>query len=124
MVRFLAAVMTRYILAVACCVTVTAGNLAQLQQIEEKHRMFELRDLLDAPGWKPAETLLYRAMVNSRFGHEREAVGQFRAFLAKNPAPQMERKARYELSNALTRLGDIDEAASEPAAALRLNPRD
>jgi predicted aspartyl protease len=122
MVRFLAAVMTRYILAVACCVTLTAGDLTQLRQLEEKHRMFELRDLLDAPGENAAETLVYRAITNSRFGREREAVSQFRAFLATNPAPEMERKARYELSNALTRLGEIGEAASELAAALRLTP--
>lgn len=86
MVRFSAAVMTRYILAVACCVTLTAADLTQLRQLEEKHRMFELRDLLDAPGEKAAETLVYRAITNSRFGREREAVSQFRAFLATNPA--------------------------------------
>jgi hypothetical protein len=99
MFRFLAAVMTRYILAVACCVTLTADDLPQLQQLEEKHRMFELRDLLDAPGENAAETLVYRAITNSRFGREREAVRQFRAFFATNPAPEMERKARYELSS-------------------------
>lgn len=122
MVSFVAAVMKRYIVAVACCVTLTAGDLAQLQRLEEKNRMFEVRDLLEAPGWKPAETLFYRAMVNSRFGHEREAVSQFRAFLATKPAPETERRTRYELANALTRLGEIGAAASELAAALRLTP--
>jgi hypothetical protein len=32
-------------------------------------------DVLDAPGWKPAETLVYRAFVAGRFGRDREAVG-------------------------------------------------
>ena len=122
MVRFHAAVMTRYILAAACCVTLMAGDLTRLRQLEERHRMFELRDLLDAPGGNAAETLVYRAITNSRFGREREAVSQFHAFLATKPAPEMERKARYELSNALARLGQVGEAASELAAALRLTP--
>jgi predicted aspartyl protease len=122
MVRFLAGAITRCTLALTCCVTLTAGDLTQLRQLEEKHRMFELRDLLDASGENSAETLVYRAITNSRFGREREAVSQFRAFLATNPAPEMERAARYELSNALTRLGEIGEAASELAAAIRLTP--
>lgn len=122
MVRFLEAVVTRYILAVACCVTLAAGGLTQFRQLEEKHRMFELRDLLDAPGENAAETLVYRAITNSRFGREREAVSQFRAFLATNSVPEMERKARYELSNSLTRLGESGEAARELEAALRLTP--
>ena len=80
MVHFLSGVMTRYILAVAGCVTLTAGDLTQLRQFEEKHRIFEMRDLLDAPGQNAAETLFYRALTNSRFGREREAVRQFRVF--------------------------------------------
>jgi len=112
----------RFILAVACCVTLTAADLAQLRQLEEKQRMFELRDLLDQPTENSAEVQLYRAIIASRFGHEREAVSQFRAVLATNPTRDMERKARYELSSALTRLGECDEAANELAAALRLTP--
>jgi hypothetical protein len=121
MVRLRAAVITRF-LAVACCLTLTAGDLTQLQRFEEKHRIFEMRDLLDAPGQNAAETLFYRALTSSRFGREREAVSEFRAFLASNPGPELERKARYELSNALVRLGKIGDAASELAAALRLTP--
>ena len=82
--------------------------------------MFELRAMLDQFGGNPAETLLYRAITTSRFGHEREAISQFRAFLSTKPAPEMERKARYELSSALTRLGDYGQAANELVAALRL----
>jgi hypothetical protein len=93
-----------------------------LRQLEERHRIFELRDLLEAPGQNVAETLFYRALTNGRFGRERDAVTQFRAFLATNPGTEVERKARYELSNALARLGEIGAAASELAAALRLTP--
>lgn len=110
----------RYILALACCVTVTAGDLSQLRELEEKHRMFELRAALEQFGGNPADTLLYRGITSSRFGREREAIGQFRSFLATKPSPEMERKARYELSSALTRLGELEAAASELQAALRL----
>jgi tetratricopeptide (TPR) repeat protein len=110
----------RYVLALVCCLKLTAGDLAELRRLEENHRMFELRAVLDQPGGNPAETLLYRAIATSRFGREREAIGQFRDFLATKPAPEMERKAREEMSSALTRLGDYRQAASELAAALRL----
>lgn len=110
----------RYILAVACCVTLTAGDLSQLRELEAKHRMFELRDLLDQPDGSAPEALVYRAIAASRFGREHEAVGQLRAFLATNPVPEMERKAREELSGALMRLGEYGDAAKELAAALRL----
>jgi predicted aspartyl protease len=110
----------RFILAVACCVTLTAADLAQWRKLEEKQRLFEMRDLLDQPAENSAEVQLYRAITTSRFGREHDAVRQFRAFLATHPAPEMERKARYELANALTRLGECGEAANELAAALRL----
>jgi hypothetical protein len=116
MVRFLASIVTS-------CGYLTAADFTQLRQLEEKHRVFELRDLLDAPGGNIPETLFYRALTNSRFGREREAVSQFRAFLATNPGPELERSARGELSQALTRLGEIDGAAGELAAALRLTPQ-
>jgi hypothetical protein len=112
----------RFILAVACCATLSAADLSQLRKLEEKQRMFEMRDLLDQTTENSAEVQFYRAMINSRFGHEREAVRQFRAFLATNPSREMERKAHNELANALTRLGECGEAADELAAALRLTP--
>jgi hypothetical protein len=114
--------MMSYILAVACCVTLTAGDLSQLRQLQEKDRIFDLRDALGKLGGDASETLLYRAIVDGRFGHEREAVEQFRAFLARNPGRDLERVARYELSSALTRLGKCNDAAAELAAALRLTP--
>jgi hypothetical protein len=112
----------RVILAVACCVTLTAADLSQLRKLEEKQRMFEMRDLLDQTTENSAEVQYYRAIINSRFGHEREAVRQFRAFLGTKPTPEMEVKAHNELANALTRLGECGEAADELAAALRLIP--
>src|SRR5438045_3601776 len=112
--------MMRCILMVACCAILSAGDLAQLRQLEEKNRMFAVRDLLEQSGGKAADTLLYRAITNSRFGREREAVAQLRVFLATKPAPEMEGKARDELSSALIRLGEYGDAASEIAAALRL----
>ena len=112
----------RRIFALAFCAVLTAGGPGQMRQLQEQHRMFELRAMLDQPGGTPAETPLYRAIAAASFGHELEATGQFRAFLATKPAPELERKARYELSSALTRLGEYGQAASEIAAALRLTP--
>jgi len=110
----------RRILALLFCVTLIAGELGQLGQLVEKRRMSELRAMLDQPGGTPAEALLYRAIAASSFGHEIEAIEQFRTFLATKPAPEMERKARYEMSSALVRLGDYGQAASELAVALLL----
>jgi predicted aspartyl protease len=102
--------------------TLTAADPAQLRQLAEKDRIFELRDMLDQPGGKYADTLLYRAMTASRFGHEREAIGLLRTFLATKPALDMELIARNELAGALARGGEIGQAASELGAVLRLVP--
>ncbi len=83
--------------------------------------MFELRAELDRPGDNLGDVLLYRAIISSRFGSEHEAIDLFSKFLAAEPAPDMERKARYELSWALTRLGEYGQAAKEIGAALRLS---
>src|SRR5690349_4210922 len=56
----------------------------------------------------------------NRFGSEQEAIEQFSKFLATKPAPDLERKARYELSCALTRLSQYVQAATEREAALPL----
>ncbi len=113
----------RYLLAVAYCATLTAAEPGQLRQLEETHRMFAVRTMLEQAGGEAAGALAYyRAITTSRFGHEREAIGQFRAFLATKPAPEMEVKARYELSSALTWLGEYGQAATELAAALRQTP--
>jgi hypothetical protein len=85
--------MARWILAVAFCTTLTASDSEQLRQAEEKHRIFELRALLDQPGTKRADTLLYRAITGSRFGHEREAIAEFRALLATKAAPRWSESA-------------------------------
>ena len=82
--------------------------------------MFELRAELDRRGESSGEALLYRAIALSRFGSEQEAIAQFGKFLATKPAPDLERKARYELSWALTRLGRYGPAATEVRAALRV----
>jgi predicted aspartyl protease len=111
----------RSLLALVSCVALFAGDFARLRQLDETNRMFELRTELDRPGGNPSDVLLYRAMVSSRFGSEQEAIGLFSKVLAGKPAPDTERKARYELSWALTRLGEYRQAAKEIGAALRLS---
>ena len=111
----------RWLIAFACSISL-AADLAQVRQLEEQHRMFELRNILDQPGGNPAETALYRAITTSRFGREREAFGQPRAFLATKSTPEMERKARYELASALTRLSQYGKAASSPGPCVSPPP--
>jgi predicted aspartyl protease len=109
--------MTRCLLAMASCLTLVAGDLSQLRRLEEKHRMFDVRAALGPPSGDALETQLYRAIAASRFGSEREAVEQLRSYLAEKRPPDLERKAREELSNALTRLGEYRKAADELATA-------
>ena len=82
--------------------------------------MFELRAELDRRGENFGEALLYRAIAIRRFGAEHEAIDQFRKFMSTKPASDLERKAHYELSWALTRLGEYGQAGTEIGAALRL----
>src|SRR4051812_42493059 len=110
----------RFLPALGSCVVLFAGGSAGLRPLEENNRMFELRAALDRRGESSSEALLYRAIALSRFGSEQEAIAQFGNFLATKPAPDLERKARSELSWALTRLGRYGPAASEIRAALRL----
>ena len=110
----------RFLPALASCVVLFAGDSAGLRQLEENNRMFELRAELDRRGESSGEALLYRAIATSRFGSEQEAIGQLGKFLASKPGPDLERKARYELSWAWTRLGRYGQAATEIGAALRL----
>ena len=88
----------RFLLALASCVVLSAGDFAGLRQLEENNRMFELRAELDRRGENFGEALLYRAIAISRFGAEHEAIDQFRKFMSTKPASDLERKAHYELS--------------------------
>ena len=110
----------RSLLALVSCAALSAGDFAALRQLEENNRTFELRAELDRRGENLGELLLYRAIATNRFGSEQEAIGQFHKFLATKPAPDLERKARYELFWALTRLGEYGQAAAEVGAASRL----
>jgi predicted aspartyl protease len=112
----------RYLLMPAYCLTLAAADPAQLRQLAEKDRIFDLRDMLDQADAKSAGTQLYRAMIASRFGREREAIDQLRAFLVTKPTLDMELIARNELAGALARAGDCRQAVNELATALRLAP--
>src|SRR5262249_18772934 len=58
----------RLLLVLASCVVLFATDFAGLRQLEENHRMFELRAELDRPGENFGEALLCRAIALSRFG--------------------------------------------------------
>ena len=92
------------------CSTLSAGDLDELRQLTQDKRFFELRRTLQQSGWVASETLFYRGVVASRFGHEEEGIGLLQEFLATNPAPDVSREAQQEISSAFVRLGRYDEA--------------
>jgi predicted aspartyl protease len=109
-------------LAFLCCSSLVAGDIGQLQQLADKNRFFELRRALQQPGWTGAETLFYRAVVASRFGHETEGIELLQRVLATNPNPVVARKTREEMASAFARLGRYKDAAQAWSEALLLTP--
>jgi predicted aspartyl protease len=109
-------------LAFLWCWTLVAGDIADLQQVADKNRFFELRRDLQQPGWTDAETLFYRAIVASRFGHEKEGIELLQKVLATNPNPVVARRTREEMASAFARLGRYKDAARAWGEALLLTP--
>lgn len=73
-------------------------------------------------GWPNAETLLYRAVIASRFGHGTEGNELLQKVLATNPNPAVARKTRAEMASAFARLGHYKDAAQAWGEALLLTP--
>jgi predicted aspartyl protease len=113
--------MVRIALVLVFCVCATGADLAQLRQLEEAKRTFDLRRALESTASND-QVLFYRAIVAARFGQDAVAVEQLRRFLNMRPDPEMERKAHEELASVLVRGSRYCEAASEYTAALRLTP--
>jgi tetratricopeptide (TPR) repeat protein len=109
-------------LALLWCSSLVAGDIGQLQQFADDKRFFELRRDLQQPGWTAAETLFYRALVASRFGHEADGIELLRKVVATNPTPAMARKTYEEMALAFARLGRYKEAAQAWGEALPLTP--
>jgi tetratricopeptide (TPR) repeat protein len=107
-----------------CCLSLAAADVAQLLELQEQNRIFELRAAIEQPGWNASETIFYRAVVAVRFGREPAGIQLLQKFLATQPDPEMERKADEELASALARTGRYGEAARAWADALRLTPPD
>jgi predicted aspartyl protease len=112
----------RKALAFLWCLSLVAGDIGQLQQLAEKNRFFELRRDLQQPGWTAAETLFYRAVIASRFGHETEGIQLLQNVLKANPNPAVARKTREEMASAFARLGGYKDAAQAWGEALLLTP--
>ena len=53
----------RCLLALVCCLSLSAGDVAALRRLYEKNLIFQLRDALQQPGWNDSETFFYRATV-------------------------------------------------------------
>jgi len=112
----------RKLAALLWCSSLAAADLAQLQQLADHLRLFELRRELQQPGSDSADTLLYRGIAASRFGHEGDGVELLRAFLATKPDLKMLRRAYEEMADAYQRLGLYKEAAGAWTEALQLTP--
>src|SRR5215831_4053365 len=99
-----------------------AGDVARLHELADTRQFFLLREALQQPGWKNADTLFYRGMVESRFGQEPNGINDLTRFLASHPSADLQRKAYEELAAALGRQGRYGEAARNVTEALRLTP--
>ncbi len=112
----------RCLLGLICCLSLTTADVPQPRQLQEKSRFFELREALQEAGWNDPENLLYRALVESRFGQEPAAVVDLQKFLAASSDPVLHRKAYQEMASALLRLGRYGDAALALSEILRLIP--
>ena len=112
----------RWLFALACCVWLPAGDVAQLRQLHDHNRIFQLREVLQQTGWDDSEALFYRTLIQARLGHEPEAIEGLRKFLASYPKSDLARPAYEELASALVRTRRYGEAARAWAEALRLTP--
>jgi predicted aspartyl protease len=112
----------RKLVALLWCSSLAAADLAQLQQLTDRNRLFELRRELQQPGSDGADTLFYRGVAASRFGHERDGVELLPTFLATKPDLKMLRRAHEEMADAYQRLGLYKEAAEALTEALQLTP--
>ena len=112
----------RKLVALLWCSSLAAADLTQLQALTDSNRLFELRRELNQPGSDSADTLFYRGIAASRFGHERDGVELLRAFLATKPDLKMLRRAHEEMADAYQRLGLYKEAAEAWTEALQLTP--
>lgn len=104
------------------CSGLAAADLAQLRQLTDHNRLFDLSRELQQPGWDSADTLFYRGIATSRFGHERDGIELLRALLAAKPDPKMLRRAHEEIADAYQRLGLYKKAAAAWTEALQLTP--
>jgi predicted aspartyl protease len=112
----------RCLFALACCLSLSAGDLTELRRLHETNLIFQLREALRHPGWNDSETLFYRAVVEGRFGQETTAIEDLHKFLKARPDHDLERRAYEELASSLTRIGRYGEAARAWTEALRLTP--
>ena len=104
------------------CLVLTAANVPQLSQLQEKNQFFLLREALQRSGWNQSANLFYRAMVESRFGQDEVAIADLQKFLAVPGDSVQQREANEELASALMRVGRYGDSAQALAEALRFTP--
>jgi hypothetical protein len=112
----------RRFLGLILCLLLTAANVQQLSQLQEKSQFFQLREALQRSGWNDSGNLFYRALVESHFGQETAAIADLQKFLAGPGDPVQQREAYEELASVLVRVGRYGDSAHALAQALRLTP--
>jgi predicted aspartyl protease len=110
----------RGLLILYACLRCAAGaDLAQVRNLYEADRIFDLRRTLEESTASKDETAFYRAVLAARFGHERSGIDQLRQFLQAHPHSPLEKKANEELAGAFERIGEYREAAQAWSQALQ-----
>ena len=105
-----------------CCSGLVAADTTQLRRLYDSYRLFDLRRALEQPGEKAPETLFYRAVAASCFGHDAEGIELFKQLLSEHPDQEIARLANQEMASAFERLGRYREAAEAYDQALKLTP--
>ena len=69
----------RCLFALACCLSLSAGDVNQLRHLQEKNLIFQLREALQQPGWNDSEEIEEPQQIvirQSDFKQKYDAVGE------------------------------------------------
>ena len=77
----------RSLIALLLLAGLAAADVARLNELADTRQLFLLRQALQQPSSNTVDTLLYRGMVESRFGHERQGIDDLTRFLMGRASP-------------------------------------
>jgi hypothetical protein len=112
----------RLLIGLLLVASLAAADVSPLRELADTRQFFRLREALPQAPRNDADTLLYRGLVESRFGQESKGIADLTQFLATHPSSDRRRHAYEELAAALVREGRYSEALRHISEALRLTP--